>query len=45
MGLRLFFVYVVVHGSSGGSMVMGLRLGFWLSLVLRYRLLWVWVFS
>ena len=44
MGLSLFFVYVVVHGSSGGSMVVGLRLGFLLSLVLRYRMLWFWVF-
>ena len=40
MGLRLGVFYVVVYGSSGGSILWVLGLGFLVRLGLRYRLLW-----
>ena len=40
MGLRLRLFYVVVSGSSGGSMMWVLGLGILVSWELRYRLLW-----
>ena len=42
MGLRLGVFYVVVYGSSSGSILWVLGLGFLVGwgLTLRYRLLW-----
>ena len=41
MVLRLGFLYVVVYGSSGGSIMWVLGLGFLVSLGLRHRLRWL----
>ena len=44
MGFRVGFFYVVVYGSSGGSMLGELGWVFLVRLGLRYRLLWFWIF-